>query len=104
MSTKPQDHELQRQRSGGDSGIGPGVSADTSSPSPLHPSHAEREPVTYFELQRRSNADPGETPTGNAIPSLPPSSPWHSDPVPPEPTIDRSEDGDVMGTPIDQLP
>ena len=37
------------------------------------------------------------------IPPLPPSSPWASDPVPDEPLIDRSDDGDEMGVEIDQL-
>jgi hypothetical protein len=102
---KPKDTELQR-RSGDAPVLGSGTSADTSSP-PLHPSHAEREPVTYFELQRRQlSSDPADSGGTSAdLPPLPPSSPWAGpDPVGPEPTIDRSEDGDVMGTPIDQLP
>jgi hypothetical protein len=65
----------------------------------------DREPVTYFELERRKTADPNEPPSG-AIPPLPSSSPWARDPVPDEPTIDRSEDGDgdTMGVDINQLP
>jgi hypothetical protein len=100
---KPKDTELQR-RSGSAPVLGSGTRAGISSP-PLRP--GDREPVTLFELARRSiaNPPPGETPAlGDAIPLLPPSSPWAADPVPSEPTIDRSEDGDVMGTPIDQLP
>jgi hypothetical protein len=56
----------------------------------------EREPVTYFELQRRADAKPeigGESPA-TAFPPLPPTSPWHHDPVPAEPLIDRTEDAD----------
>jgi hypothetical protein len=99
---KPKDNELQRQRSGGDSGIGPRVSADTSSPSPLHPT-PDPEPSTYFEIEQRRLHNPGEDKVG-ALPPQPPTSPWATDPVPDEPTIDRSDDGDVMGVPIDQLP
>jgi hypothetical protein len=65
-----------------------------------------REPVTYFELQRRRDAtpEPGEA-AGDDIASLPPlpaSSPWSGDQLP-EPTIDRTEDGDTVGVAIDQL-
>jgi hypothetical protein len=88
---KPKDTELQRRSGSDDPVLGSGTSADRP---PLRP--GDREPVTFFELARRSNADLGETPTDNAIPSLPPSSPWHHDPVPDEPTIDRTEDGDTI--------
>jgi hypothetical protein len=81
--------------------LGSGV-ADCHQP-PLRP--GDREPVTYFELARRSKVDPGDTPApGDTIPPQPSSSPWASDPVGPEPLIDRTEDADVMGVPIDQLP
>jgi hypothetical protein len=86
--------ELQR-RPGSDPDIAPGISADISPP-PLHPLRpGDREPVTYFELERRKIADPNEPPS-DTIPPLPPSSPWASDPVGPEPTIDRTEDGDTI--------
>jgi hypothetical protein len=66
----------------------------------------DREPVTYFELQRRRDAtpEPGEA-AGDDISKLPPlpaSSPWSGNQLP-EPTIDRTEDGDFVGVPIDQL-
>jgi hypothetical protein len=66
-------------------------------PTPIKPkdSDFEPEPISYFELQRRRDGLPeaGEPEPGD-IPKLPPSSPWHRDLVPEEPTIDRSrEDG-----------
>jgi hypothetical protein len=94
------------RRTGSDPDNLPGISADDSSP-PRHPSRpGDREPTTYFELQRRSlSSDPDIAPRTDAkLPPLPSSSPWASEVVGPEPPIDRSEDGDVMGTPIDQLP
>jgi hypothetical protein len=100
--TKPT--ELQR-RSGSGPDIAPGTSADNSSP-PLHPLRpGDREPTTYFELQRKGlSSDPDSLRGISAeIPPLPPSSPWASDPVPDEPLIDRSDDGDEMGVEIDQL-
>jgi hypothetical protein len=53
----------------------------------------DREPVTYFELQRRRDRtpEPGES-NGGDIPKLPADSPWASDPCGPEPLIDRTED------------
>jgi hypothetical protein len=90
---KPKDTPLQR-RSGSAPVIPSGTRAGISSP-PLRP--GDREAVTYFELERRSSANPGEDPPpspGDVLPALPPSSPWHHDPVGPEPTIDRTEDGD----------
>jgi hypothetical protein len=66
----------------------------------------EPEPSTYFEYERarRSVTNPGEDAVSGAapLPRLPPSSPWHHDPVPDEPTINREEDGDAFGVPIDQ--
>jgi hypothetical protein len=59
----------------------------------------DREPISYFELQRRREGipEPGEEKPAPVIPALPPTSPWHHDPVPAEPTIDRSqEDGDTI--------
>jgi hypothetical protein len=63
------------------------------------------EPISYYQLQRNRDGLPeaGEEKPGD-VPALPPNSPWHHDPVPNEPTIDRTDDGDVMGVPIDQLP
>jgi hypothetical protein len=88
--TKPQDTELQR-RSGRSPVLGSGTSAGISSP-PLHPSD---EPSTYFEIEQRRLDNPGEEAVGVVtMPPLPPTSPWASDPVGPEPTIDRTEDGD----------
>ena len=63
----------------------------------------DREPVSYFEMERRRRQldEPAENVPGD-IPKLPPSSPWAADPVGPEPPIDRREDGDIVGYPIDQ--
>jgi hypothetical protein len=57
----------------------------------------DKEPATYFEIEQRRLTNPGEDKiSASDIPSLPPTSPWHHDPVPAEPTIDRSrEDGDT---------
>jgi hypothetical protein len=55
--------------------------------------------TTYFQLQRNRDGipEPGEEKPAPVMPTLPPSSPWHHDPVPAEPTIDRSrEDGDTI--------
>jgi hypothetical protein len=89
------DTELQRRPSA-DPVLGSGTNADHLRP-PLRP--GDREPVTLFELERRKSAGPGEdTPAlpGAAFPPLPSSSPWARDPVPDEPTIDRTEDGDTI--------
>jgi hypothetical protein len=56
----------------------------------------ELEATTYFQLQRNRDGipEPGEEKPAPVMPKLPPESPWAADPVPPEPTIDRSiEDG-----------
>ena len=62
--------------------------------------HDEPEVTTYFQLQRNRDGlpDPGESKPAPVMPALPPSSPWHHDPVPPEPTIDRREDADFIIT------
>jgi hypothetical protein len=65
------------------------------------------EATTYFQIQKNRAVNPGEEKVSSDISTLPPqpaSSPWSEDPVPAEPTINREEDGDVMGTPIDNLP
>jgi hypothetical protein len=48
------------------------------------------EPRTYFERQRRKMTELGEG-EGDAIPQLPPESPWSTQ-LPDEPLIDRTED------------
>jgi hypothetical protein len=73
----------------------------------MQPKPDDPEPSTYFEIEQRRLNNPGESKVGSDVSQLPPQpsgSPWSEDPVPPEPPIDRSEDGDVMGTAIDQLP
>jgi hypothetical protein len=62
------------------------------------PKPGDREPVTYWELERRrSSSDPDHlTGISADLPPLPPSSPWAADPVPPEEPIDRREDGDFI--------
>jgi hypothetical protein len=65
----------------------------------------EPEPVSYFQLERRRRANPGEDKPGFNIAELPPqpSGPWSSSPGPgDEPTINREEDGVAVGVPIDQ--
>ena len=74
-------------------------------PTPIPPSDIPDddplEPVTYFQLEQRRG---GETKLGGqAMPPLPKTH-WSNDPVPDEPLINREDDGDQMGTPIDQLP
>ena len=58
----------------------------------------EPEPVSYFQLEQRRRAGPGEEKPCFDIAELgplPKSSPWSGDQLP-EPTIDRSrEDGDT---------
>jgi hypothetical protein len=54
------------------------------------------EPRSYFEFEQRKRTNPelgvGAISGNMKYPRLPASSPWASDPVPPEPSIDRSED------------
>jgi hypothetical protein len=71
---------------------------------PRKPHDDSPEPSTYFEVQRNrdSVSEAGEARPGD-VPRLPPESPWAAENQP-EPLIDRSDDGDAMGTPIDQLP
>jgi hypothetical protein len=57
---------------------------------------------TYFEYERQRILGPGEDKIGSDIPPLPPESPWAAENQP-EPTIDRSDDGDTMGVEIDLL-
>ena len=61
-------------------------------------SNDEPEATTYFQLQRNRDGlpDPGESIPAPVMPPLPPTSPWHHDPVPDEPTINREEDGDTI--------
>jgi hypothetical protein len=65
----------------------------------------EPEATTYFQLQRNRDGlpEPGESKPAPVMPKLPPESPWAAENQP-EPTIDRTDDGDVTGVPIDQLP
>jgi hypothetical protein len=64
---------------------------------PNSPPDIDKEPSTYFEIEQRRLDNPGEEKVAPVMPALPASSPWHHDPVPPEPTIDRSqEDGDTI--------
>ena len=63
--------------------------------------HSGNEPevTTYFQLQRNRDGlpEPGEEKPAPVMPPLPPSSPFASDPVGPEPLIDRSiEDGPTI--------
>jgi hypothetical protein len=63
----------------------------------------DREPVSYFEMERRRRQldEPAENEPGD-VPALPPTSPWHHDPVGKEPPIDRSCDGASLGYAVDQ--
>jgi hypothetical protein len=58
------------------------------------PDDDDKPASTYFELQRRRSANPGEEPPADRVPPLPLSSPWHHDPCGDEPHVDRTEDGD----------
>jgi hypothetical protein len=65
----------------------------------MQPKPDDPEPVSYFQLEQRRRANPGETKANTAIsqlPSMPAASPWSADPVPPEEPIDRREDGDFI--------
>jgi hypothetical protein len=66
----------------------------------------DKEPRTYYEIEKSRLDNPGEPKVGNDVSQLPPhpsGSPWSSDPCGPEPPVDRSEDSDVMGIEIDLL-
>jgi hypothetical protein len=53
----------------------------------------DREPISLFELERRRrHLEPGEGTISDNFPKLPATSPWSSDPVGDEPTINREED------------
>ena len=74
-------------------------------PSPIPPNINDDDPVgeavSYFQLELRRA---GEVKLGGQpLPPLP-ATHWSNDPCGPEPLINREDDGDVMGTPIDQLP
>ena len=74
------------------------------SPSPIPPLEDDdpSAAVSYFTLEERRRS--GETKLcGEKLPVLP-ATHWSNDPCGPEPLINREDDGDVMGTPIDQLP
>jgi hypothetical protein len=76
--------------------------------SPKSPATQGNEPSTYFqwEQQRRRKLDeqPGTVSDDlSHLPPLPASSPWGAGPGPgDEPLVDRREDGDTTGVPIDQ--
>jgi hypothetical protein len=58
---------------------------------------AEQEVTSYFLLeQRRRQLDDDKGNISDAYPKLPRNSPWASDPVGPEPLIDRREDADFI--------
>jgi hypothetical protein len=63
-------------------------------------------PRTVFEFERRRRKlEPGEQASDDIsqLPPLPASSPWGAGPGPgDEPLIDRREDADTTGVPIDQ--
>jgi hypothetical protein len=56
-----------------------------------HDSDNDQPARTYFQWARRFPEPSGAKP-GDAYPKLPSTNPWAVDPVPPEPSIDRSED------------
>jgi hypothetical protein len=66
-------------------------------PTPIKPKQQdfESEPVSYHQLQRRRDGLEAGEPEPGDVPKLPPSSPFASDPVGPEPLIDRREDSDT---------
>jgi hypothetical protein len=68
---------------------------DDAAPKPVPPS-------TYYGWQQQLTDDKPNT--VHDLPKQPAGSPWAGDPVPAEEPIDRREDSDVMGVPIDQLP
>jgi hypothetical protein len=60
------------------------------------PDDRDDEPRSYFEFEKRKRANPelgvGAISGNIKYPRLPETSPWASDPVPQEPSVDRSED------------
>jgi hypothetical protein len=70
-----------------------------SAPPPKPHDSGDKEPSTYFEIEQARLDNPGEAKVGGTVHQLPPlpaSSPWAGDPVGPEPTINREEDGDTI--------
>jgi hypothetical protein len=63
------------------------------------PNDRDDEPLTYFGFERRKRANPelgvGAISDNMKYPRLPETSPWASDPVPAEPSVDRSEDASI---------
>jgi hypothetical protein len=63
---------------------------------PANGSHVAREPTTYSALAKHPNAI--NVPPDLTVPPLPPTSPWHHDPVPKEEPSDvGSLCGEVLG-------
>lgn len=58
----------------------------------MKPKPNEDAPKTLHEMQRRKMGQDDDAEIGAAIPPLPSDNPWASDPVGPEPPVDRSED------------
>jgi hypothetical protein len=62
---------------------------------PARPPDIDKEPSTFYEIEKRRLENPGESRSGG-VPKLPPESPWAAEQLP-EPTIDRSrEDGNTI--------
>jgi hypothetical protein len=60
----------------------------------------DNEPISYFQLEQRRRAGPGEEKASfdsSELPAMPAGSFWSGD-QPPEPTINREEDGDFIPT------
>ena len=67
------------------------------SPSPIPPLEDDDpcSPVSYFTLEERRRSSDLKL-GGEPLPKLPTASPWHHDPVPDEPPVDRRDDGDFF--------
>jgi len=73
-------------------------------PSPIPPLEDDDpcSPTSYFTLEERRRSSDLKL-GGEPLPPLPKTH-WSNDPVPDEPTVNREDDGDTFGTPIDQAP
>jgi hypothetical protein len=66
---------------------------------PTTPIPPDKEPISYFELQRNRDGlpEPGDAMPAPVMPALPPTSPWSTENmIPDELPVDRREDGDFF--------
>jgi hypothetical protein len=66
-------------------------------------SDEDRPPETIWAYERKRRGLELHEEIADAVPRLPETSPWHSDPCGPEPTINREEDGLFVNREEDQF-